>query len=183
MLLKSSMESDRVVRLHINLEINELFRENLAALLIRLKLPAIIYVVVLGLSVNALILLVFLPSENSRNLIDQLLPAVGVMGAIAILVPLSLWISARKATKDARAKAGYEVTIADSGYSSVGSTGRVELAWNAFLRARETKRSFQFYVTKGAFYFAPKRCFASESDVQLAREIIRTHIEKAKLLS
>lgn len=176
------MQNERTVHLHVKLETKELFQANLGSLINRLKVSAILYCSVFAMCVGVLILHAFHPTEISESRVEQFTPTLMALLAPAFVLPMLLWFQACKVTDDPRAKLGFDVTVSDSGYCAVGSTGRVELQWNAFLSARETASSFQLYVSKATFYIVPKRCFASETEMLLARDIIRAHIPRAKLL-
>jgi hypothetical protein len=178
------MTSERTVTFHAVFQTNELFKANIGAIYKRVKF-ALFFLCMLALLL-ILIVLVKLDESTLSNygFSNIIFPLVLFFVVFFVVLPAGPWYAARKAVNDPRAKNGFQFTLSDNGGMTMqGSVAHIHLDWAAFLSARENKTSFQLFVTKGTFYFLPKRCFASPADIDLARDIIRTHIPKSKLLN
>lgn len=111
--------------------------------------------------------------NDNRLMLVLLLPIALVFGS-----PL---LSARKVLTDERVKEGVKYQFSDAGIRIESSVGAADLQWAAFRQVVETRSAFLLFPTSNLARTLPLRCFASEADVQAARQLFRAKIERAKL--
>ena len=63
------------------------------------------------------------------------------------------------------------------------ATGRGEYLWSTFIKVRETRELFLFYVQKNLAYPIPKRAFANPQEIEGFCALIRRHVENVALRS
>lgn len=61
------------------------------------------------------------------------------------------------------------------------ATGNAVLQWATFIRVRETRELFLFYVQKHLAQPIPKRAFANELEIERFRELVRRHVQNVSL--
>jgi len=98
--------------------------------------------------------------ESARDPIP-LLWVIGLPVLFVFVLPL---FSARRAMLDDRA-------------------GRADLKWAAIRRAIETRSAFLLLPTNNLAHTLPRRSFASRSDVDAMRHLLRANVPKARLRS
>jgi YcxB-like protein len=67
-------------------------------------------------------------------------------------------------------------TFSASGVVAESYAGRSELKWTVYRRIRETSEYFLLYTSPRVAGPLPKRCFSSENDIQLFRELVRSSV-------
>jgi hypothetical protein len=176
------MSADRFVDLFIQLGLKETYWANLGVSVRRLRIFLLAFALLAVFTGTAFVLAhVGAEDDNFQSIGSNLAPLFWVWLVILIIFPAVLWFTTRKALRDPRTQGGFHYRISDAGIESRGSAGSTELNWSAFIAARETTEAFQLFISGSRFHFLPKRCFASPQEIDLAREIIRANISKAKL--
>jgi YcxB-like protein len=178
------MSADRAVDLFIKLELKETFWANLGVIARRLRFVLIPIVLLTPLTGAILIAGRLHPdSYDWQNISSNVAPLFWFSVAYLPFLAIITWLAARMYLRDYRVRDGFQCRISDAGIIYKGFAVSVELSWVAYIMARETKVAFQLYVTRSYFHLLPKRCFASQEDIDLVREIIRAYCPNAKLLS
>jgi len=108
-------------------------------------------------------------------------PLVWVIGLPALFVFVLPLVWARRATRDDRVKNGVRYEFSQIGIHVENSVGRADLKWAAIRRAIETRSAFLLLPTNNLAHTLPRRCFASRSDVDATRELLRANVPKARL--
>jgi hypothetical protein len=176
------MTADRFVELFVQLGLKETYWANLEVSIRRLRIFLLAFTLLAVVAGTAFVLARIGPdNDNFQSIGSNLAPLFWIWLGILVIFPAVLWFTTRKALRDPRIQAGFHYRISNAGIESLGFAGRTELNWSAFVAARETTGAFQLFVSRGVFHFLPKRCFASPQEIDLAREIIRANISKAKL--
>jgi hypothetical protein len=101
-----------------------------------------------------------------------------------LMVPVSLWISARRLPRNNPSVTGpQQRTIDATGFHSRGNGVSVDLAWSMVYRAIETNEFFLLFFNKKAAEYIPKRALSTDA-VAEARVLMREGVgSKAEVRS
>lgn len=113
-----------------------------------------------------------------------MLPIIGFM-FMAVLMPLIHMFniySYRRRNRSVGTVQKYSITPEE--YSVSGSLFETRLKWDAFIKARETKRFFLLYISSRGAHFIPKSAIKSASDLHAFRLLIMDKLgSRAQLYS
>ena len=158
--------------------------------LVALRFGALRWVVILvSCVVTALVLLFVLvfatgkPMRNPQDMFLNAVPLLGVVAAVGVTIFAVPYFQARSFIRSPKSREESIYTFTSSGCQIEGPNGSSDLKWAAFLSAKETRDLFLLYPQKNLAYIIPKRSFASGSEVQAFRELVRQEIQNAKLSS
>jgi hypothetical protein len=173
-------QQERVLHLHVTLELKDYFRYYLDTIKVKILIAAIIYAVV----TTGFIYFFTLIGEQETLLKTSPLflgfPAVAIVGQL-----LRVHASYRKyltSLSDSEKNAHLIFREPGSGYDVVWGDNFSHVAWGSVRSVVEKTRYFQFCFNKYDSYIIPKRFFHSESEQELLREILRSHLgSRAKL--
>lgn len=70
----------------------------------------------------------------------------------------------------------FSYTFSDTGYDTTNAEANSSGSWNNILRAIESQHSFNLFIHKNFFLLVPKRCFASPTDIQRFRDLLRRNL-------
>lgn len=68
---------------------------------------------------------------------------------------------------------GLKYIINSDGINCTGDFGNSTYKWQDLYTVRETKKCFLLYLANNQAYYLPKRCFAGEEEMNLARELFK----------
>jgi hypothetical protein len=108
-------------------------------------------------------------------------PLVWVIGLPVLFVFILPLVWARRAIRDDRVKNGVQYEFSPIGIHVENSVGRADLKWAAIRRAIETRSAFLLLPTNNLAHTLPRRCFASGSDIDAMRELVRANVPNARL--
>ena len=108
----------------------------------------------------------------------QLLWVFGLPVLFVFVLPL---LSAAKVVSDERVKRGVNYAFSDNGIHVASSVATADLQWAAIRQALETRTAFLLFPSTNVAHTLPKRCYANVADIATMRELLRTHVPKAKL--
>jgi glucan phosphoethanolaminetransferase (alkaline phosphatase superfamily) len=72
--------------------------------------------------------------------------------------------------------AGARFRFSGSGISTENPTAKVDNNWAIYVKVQETSNYFLLYPSDSDIQVIPKRCASSPADLQLLRELFRSHI-------
>jgi|SRR5208282_5877289 len=82
---------------------------------------------------------------------------------------------------DPRNSTGIRFRFSESGVSTASSIGEADCDWTAYRKAQETSSYFLLYPSRTDVQVIPKRCLSSPAEINLLRELFRSHIPRNNL--
>jgi len=172
---------ERILRLHVNLELRDHFRYYLDSIKRKLLIAGIIYVVVTGG------LIYFFESIGESLTLLETSPLFVGFPAVAIIGQL---LRAHASLRKYLASLSEEEKSLDlvfrepsNGYDVVWGDNFNHVAWKSVRSVVEKPSYFQFCFNKYQAFVLPKRFFHADSEQDLLRQILRLRVgSKAKLL-
>lgn len=104
-----------------------------------------------------------------------------VFGLPILVVFVGPLFSARRILREDRVRKGMSYSFSDSGIHIESSVAKADLQWAAIRHVIETRTAFLLLPYKNLAYTLPKECFGSDTAIAAVRELLRTHVAKAKL--
>src|SRR5262245_5624143 len=143
----------------------------------------VVYVFFLGLP-SLLLIMAFFLEEDVSNLRASGLSAwtilfILLLGSVFIFVfiPLvQLWQIWAVRRRNQVFRGVQHQTFTADGFLVSGDSFNTSLKWNAFLKARETKRFFLLYLNPRYAYFVPKEKIATSDDLEKLRTVLKTYL-------
>jgi len=172
---------ERILRLHVNLELRDYFRYYLESIKRKLLIAGIIYAVV-----TAGFIYFFALIGESLTLLETSplfigFPAVAIIGQL-----LRTHASYRKYLASlSEEEESLDLVFRDpgNGYDVVTGDNFYHVGWSSVRSFVEKPRYFQFCFNKYQSFIIPKRFFRDDSEQDLLRQILRLRVgSKAKLL-
>jgi hypothetical protein len=120
------------------------------------------------------------PDVEWQTTLRNLAPLLLVMVLFPFTIFLSSYLNTRKYLGDPRNAGGINFQFADSGIGVEHSTGKSDLNWTIFVKVVETRNFFLLYPVKSWAYVVPKRCLASQSEIDTMRELFQRHVSDFK---
>lgn len=111
---------------------------------------------------------------NPRFLSPMAFVAVG--GLFVLYLAVFLYYSSSKAVRTNAAYQGeIQYAFCESGLEAAGPTFSFHHDWGNFQSVMETSKIFLFCPSSSQMLVIPRGCFANESQIQIVRQILRTH--------
>jgi hypothetical protein len=133
-----------------------------------------------------LVLLVFAalkpaPERDWYETVRQTNLLVWPLVAVVLFVFVLPFLSAGRVASEERFKRGIRYRISGAGVHVESYVSTSDLQWGAFRHAIEIRSAFLLFTSPSLVQVLPRRCFASETDIAVVRDLLRVHIPKAKL--
>ena len=171
---------ERVLHLHVNLELKDYFQYYLGTIKVKILIAAVIYVLV---TTGFIYFFTLIGEQDTLFKTSPLFlgfPAVAIVGQL-----LRAHASYRKylaSLSESEKNVHLTFRVPGSGYDVVWGDNFSHVAWNSVRSVVEKTRYFQFCFNKYESYIIPKRFFHNESEQELLREIVRSQLGgKAKI--
>jgi hypothetical protein len=177
------MPVENSVNFLVRLKFGEHYVASLKESLRKQRFILIFAMAVIGFTVYAIIHANMLqpPDEHWTAFAEDAKPWLALMLIGLISIPLLLLNKTRRVLRGPRAKAGCQFHVTNNGVRTESTAGSFDLNWTAFVGAREQSTTFSLFLSRAQFFVIPKRCFSSNEDLVMFREIIRANVPKAKL--
>lgn len=98
---------------------------------------------------------------------------------------LLVWVlplmAASNLSKNKIVRAGYRYTLSNAGLHQETSVSKVDLQWKAVEDVYESPTALLLRISKVSAHIIPRRCFASEADVETVRKIFHDNVAKTYL--
>jgi hypothetical protein len=113
---------------------------------------------------------------QSSNLLENLPATAAVITLITIpvLYSLLIWFQTKRGFGNLQ---DFQTTIqylfSPNGYTVRDAKSSADMAWDAILRAAESKHSFHLFFHKSFFHTIPKRCFKRPEDIVRLRSLLK----------
>jgi len=130
------------------------------------------------------VLLVFLPvmglilltkvdlSTISQN--PAAATALIVLIVFPVLYPVLIWYQTKRGFGNLqRFQTKIQYSFSPDGYTVRDMKSSADIAWDAILRAAESKHSFHLFFHKSFFHTIPKRCFKQPDDIIRLRDLLK----------
>jgi YcxB-like protein len=102
---------------------------------------------------------------------------------IFISIPLTIMFSAYLSGRGNKAiKRHVTETFTKDGISIDTDVSNVKFKWEAFCKAKETKKFFIYFISSSNGYYIPKAMVSSPADIEKIRHILLTHMGDKALL-
>jgi hypothetical protein len=108
----------------------------------------------------------------------QLLWVFAIPLLFVFVLPL---LTTAKVVADERVKKGISYAFSDGGIHVESAVAKADLKWEAIRQALETSSAFLLFPSANVAHTLPKRCYANAADLATMRELLRTHVPKAKI--
>ena len=93
---------------------------------------------------------------------------------------LPIFSSYRQWKSNPNIQGTHTVELDEQGYRANSPNGHTELRWSAFLKWKENRHLFLLYGHPRIAQILPKHFFANQVDLEAARQLFATHIQKRK---
>jgi hypothetical protein len=176
--------SSATIRISFQLSPREWYRANVAISTVNLRTLRFLAWV----SVALLIACAVLKAVGTGSLASaatNLLPLFAIL-PIAVLAGIYVapYYTSKSVYKNSVSlKSPIQYSFSDDGVTQKSVTGRGEVLWTAYIKARETRDWFLLYTQKRLAHPLPKRAFANEDEIVEFREMIRRHVPDVSLRS
>jgi hypothetical protein len=107
---------------------------------------------------------------------------LGVM-ALALTVLLAIYFNTKRVFSDLKDfQKRFDYAFSDSGLEASNEKSHSHTNWDDFLKAVESKHSFNLFIQRRFFIVVPKRSIKSSADLDRIREILKKNFgDKAKI--
>ncbi|MCI0524061.1 MAG: YcxB family protein [Acidobacteria bacterium] len=131
-------------------------------------------------------LLLFALSAIANFLLNQsFLMVVSILAAVAMLltIPLAVYFNTKRVFSDLKDfQKRFDYVFSDSGLETNNEKSHSHTSWDGFLKAVESKHSFNLFFQRRFFIVVPKRSINSAADLNRIREILKKNFgDKAKI--
>lgn len=128
----------------------------------------------------SIILIIYFRAVYEMSLFTNIVLAVFLI--FFIVVPLAILFLAYRAKKEYKSNYSFHnesiIEFDDSGYLvTTNNTNRNHREWDYLHSVREVKPGFFLYYSLQTATYIPKRCFDSEKDIEVFKDLVSAHLD------